>query len=248
MNPDGLLSTLSSLTSVAFAILVARRAVDRQQPALVLWTIGLIWYAASTGSQALGYLHGWDSTTYRWWYLSGAFYTAAYLGMGSIYLVLPRQVAHAIMATLALGSVMVAPLVLLAPVDADLLPAPGEPPTGVAFSSAVRIATPVFNVFGAGALLLGALWGTWLHGRSPRGLANLLIAFGALVPSLASGLTRFGLSAGLALGQLVGLWLILAGFLLAIRAGRQRDAQPAVARTPFVGQKTPPKDRAKAFL
>lgn len=189
-----------------------------------MWALGLVWYAVSTGSQALGYLRGWDIATYRWWYLSGAFYTAAYLGMGSVYLVAPRQIAHVIMATLVLGSGMVAPLVLLGPVDVELLPAAGDTPTGQAFSSAVRIATPVFNVFGTGALLFGALWGAWLHGRSPRGLANLLIAMGALVPSLASGLTRFGLVAGLALGQLLGVWLILAGFLLAARAGRPGPA------------------------
>jgi hypothetical protein len=187
---------------------------------LVVWTIGLLWYALSTAAQALGNLNGWDAGTYRWWYLSGAFYTAAFLGMGSIYLVAPRPVAHAIMACLAIGSLMVAPLVLLAPVDASRLPAPGEAPSGQAIHSAVRMATPVFNVFGAGALFLGALWGAWHFWRSRRGTraaANLLIACGALVPSFASGLTRFGLTASLTLGQLLGLWLILGGFLLAMR-------------------------------
>src|SRR5262245_39373690 len=93
-----LLSACSSLTSLAFLALVGRRYLVRRQPALVVWTLGLLWYAISTGSQALGELHGWDVVTYRWWYLSWAFYTAAFLGMGSIYLVAPRQVAHAFMA------------------------------------------------------------------------------------------------------------------------------------------------------
>ena len=83
------------------------------------------------------------------------------------------------------------------------------------------MATPLFNIFGAAALLLGALWGAsqfWTSGRPDRAVANLLIAAGALVPSFASGLTRFGFTASLAAGQLIGLWLILAGFLLALRA------------------------------
>src|SRR5207248_5358967 len=154
-----------------FAALVGRRWLARSTArdprseratsggALPVWTLGLIWYAISTGTQALGELRGWDVATYRWWYLSGAFYTAAYLGMGSIYLVAPRPVAHAIMACLAVGSAMVAPLVLLAPVDPTCLPAAGEAPTGQAVHFAVRVATPLFNVFGAAALFGAALWG-----------------------------------------------------------------------------------------
>lgn len=209
-----------------------KRYVERRQTQLLIWALGLLWYGLSTATQALGNLRGWDPLTYRWWYLSGAFYTAAYLGMGSIYLVAPRGVAHGILAGLVTGSVMVAPLVLLVPLDLTRLPAPGEAPTGQAFPFAVRIVTPLFNLFGAGALIGGAIWGAyhfWRSGRPPRAVANLLIAGGALVPSLTSGLTRFGFTAGLALGQLLGVWLILAGFLLAIRATAPRPA-PAEQR------------------
>jgi uncharacterized membrane protein len=203
---------------------VARRWLLSHQPALLLWTLGLLWFAISTAAQVLAGLRGWEPLTYRLWYLCGAFYTAAYLGMGSVYLVAPRPVAHGIMAWLALASLMVAPLVLLAPLDLSRLPSAGEPPTGQAIDSAVRIATFNFNLFGASALFLVALWGAllfWRLGRSPRMLANLLIAGGALVQSLGSGLTRFGLAEGLAVGQLFGLSLILAGFLLALREGRE---------------------------
>lgn len=221
MTADFLLAACSSITSLIFAALVGRRCLDRRRPALTFWTLGLLCYAISTGAQALGALRGWDVPTYRWWYLSGAFYTAALLGMGSIYLAAPRQVAHGVMACLAVACLMVAPLVLLAPIDASRLPSAGEAPSGQAFHQAVRMATPLFNIFGAAALLLGALWGAsqfWASGRSHRAAANLLIAAGALVPSFASGLTRFGFTASLAAGQLIGLWLILAGFLLTLRA------------------------------
>jgi hypothetical protein len=218
-----------------FAALVGRRCLKRRQPALLVWTIGLLWYAISTGAQALGSWRGWDVPTYRWWYLAGAFYTAAYLGMGSIYLVAPRPVAHAFMICLAIASLMVAPLVLLTPVDLAHLPVAGEAPTGAAINSVVRVATPLFNIFGALALFFGAIWGAlsfWASGRSQRALANILIAAGAIVPSFASGLTRFGITATLALGQLLGLLLILGVFLLAIRpSGAYRPAtEPSLSR------------------
>lgn len=223
---DVLFSLGSALLSLLFAALVGRRCLQRRQPALLVWTLGLVWYAISTGAQALGYLHGWTPLTYRWWYLAGACYTAAFLGMGSIYLLAPRWVAHPIMAGLALGSLMVAPMILLVPLDPQHLPAPGQAPTGAAFSSTVRVVTPVFNIFGAGALFGAALWGAlnfWRVGRAQRACANLSIAAGAVVPSFASGLTRFGLTASLAFGQLLGLCLILAGFLLALRASPTRQ-------------------------
>jgi hypothetical protein len=202
-------------------VLVGRRCLDRRQPALLVWTVGLLWYAISTGTQALGAARGWDPLTYRWWYLTGACYTAAYLGMGSLYLLAPRFIANAIMAFLVLGSLMVAPLVLLVPLDPSLLPAAGVAPTGQALRTEVRIVTPVYNVFGAGALFVGAAWGAltfWQRGRAARALANVLIALGALLPSFASGLTRFGISSTLALGQFLGVLCILAGFLVALRA------------------------------
>jgi hypothetical protein len=143
--------------------------------------------------------------------------------MGSLYLVAPRPVAHGVMVCLGIGALLVAPLVLLSALDPSALPARGEPPTGQAIHEAIRKATVQFNIFGTLALILGALWGAahyWRQGRSPRAGANMLIALGALLPSFSTGVTRFGITAPLALGQLLGLALILAGALLAQRAGR----------------------------
>ena len=167
--------------------------------------------------------------------------------MGSLYLLAPRFIANAIMAFLVLGSLMVAPLVLLVPLDPTLLPAAGAAPTGQALRTEVRIVTPVFNVFGAGALFVGAAWGAltfWQRGRAARALANVLIALGALLPSFASGLTRFGISSTLALGQLLGVLCILAGFLVALRAdGMGRPGHGATRRAGASGVTAPEADR-----
>lgn len=52
-----------------------------------------------------------------------------------------------------------------------------------------------------------------LHSRVP---ATLLIAIGAFIPSLTDGLTRFGVTWGFYLGQLLGVVLIFAGFLASV--------------------------------
>lgn len=52
-----------------------------------------------------------------------------------------------------------------------------------------------------------------LHSRVP---ATLLIAIGAFIPSVTDGLTRFGVTWGFFLGQLLGVILIFAGFLVSV--------------------------------
>ena len=51
-------------------------------------------------------------------------------------------------------------------------------------------------------------------------LSNVLIAVGAFVPSLASGLTRFGVTSVFFLGELAGMALIVAGFILSAPRAR----------------------------
>ena len=51
--------------------------------------------------------------------------------------------------------------------------------------------------------------------------ANVLIAVGAFIPSVASGLTRFGVTSLFFVGELVGLVCIMAGFLLSTRVRSQ---------------------------
>ena len=44
------------------------------------------WYGISAGTEFLGSAFGWSEPLYRTWYLVGAFGVAAYLGLGTIYL------------------------------------------------------------------------------------------------------------------------------------------------------------------
>src|SRR2546430_12969707 len=57
--------------------------------------------------------------------------------------------------------------------------------------------------------------------------ATLLIALGGFVPSVTSGLTRFGVTWAFALGQLLGVLLILAGFMVSEEVLRPLPAAAA---------------------
>jgi hypothetical protein len=86
VNPNIVLPFLSSVLSFVFAILVADQWVRRRQPYQLVWTIGLLFYGISAGTEFLGSFAGWNEGLYRAWYLIGAFGVAAYLGLGTVFL------------------------------------------------------------------------------------------------------------------------------------------------------------------
>jgi hypothetical protein len=131
----------------------------------------------------------------------------------------PTWFAHAALAVLLTTSTLAALAIAGAPIDQTLLPGgPDQIVSGQAFDADTRALTPPFNITGAAILLLGALssalyfWRT--RAQPSRVASNILIAVGAFVPSLASGLTRFGITSLFFVGELLGLVCILAGFLL----------------------------------
>ncbi len=86
VNPNVVLPFLSSLLSFIFAILVVDQWLRRRQPYQLVWAIGLLWYGISAGTEFLGGAYGWNEPLYRVWYLIGAFGVAAYLGLGTVWL------------------------------------------------------------------------------------------------------------------------------------------------------------------
>jgi hypothetical protein len=86
VDPDIVLPFLSSALSFGFAVLVADQWVRRRQPYQLVWTVGLLWYGISSGTEFIGSAWGWNEALFRTWYLVGAFGVAAYLGLGTVYL------------------------------------------------------------------------------------------------------------------------------------------------------------------
>ncbi|MBI2848777.1 MAG: hypothetical protein HYX88_01420 [Chloroflexi bacterium] len=215
----------STIISVIFALFVLDQFLERRKPYQLVWTIGLLWYATSAFTEFYGNSQGWNETVYRFWYLIGAFFVAAYLGMGTIYLLTPRKFAHIMMALLLLGSIYAILKVFTASVDAALLPQAGEVVTGKALPGSVRILTPFFNIFGAGALVLGAIYSAWIFWRRRilphRVISNIIIAVGAFIPSITSGISRFGMTGAFFLGEMLGVLIIFVGFLISIEVFEQ---------------------------
>ncbi|MDP2743939.1 MAG: hypothetical protein Q8P00_02595 [Dehalococcoidia bacterium] len=208
------LPLVSSIVSLAFAITVLDQYFARRKPHQLVWAIGLFMYFLSTGAEFWTGAWGLGETVYRLWYLVGAVFVAAYLGMGTLYLLARRRVANIIMAVLLVASAYAVFKVFSASIDLGGL----QGLSGKAMPRGVRLMTPFFNSFGTLALVGGALYSAWAFWRKKimphRVASNILIAVGAILPAFGGTVMRFwnSLTAFYIL-ELLGVVIIYIGFL-----------------------------------
>lgn len=214
---------ISSLISLIFAIFVLSRYAKRKGPHLLLWGIGMIFYAIGGFCEGYYGMFGWNETIFRLWYLFGAILVAAWLGQGTVYLLAKKPWTTITMTILLLGSIYGAARVFTAELDPNLLTQSlhtGSELSGHAIiTPGIRGLTPLFNLYGTLTLVGGAAWSAWIFYRKRillhRTIGNVLIAVGALAPAFGGAASRFGIPAALYWGELFGAILIFAGFLRA---------------------------------
>src|ERR1051326_4450125 len=117
MDVSNFLPFIATLITLLFAGSVLLRYFKRKGLHLLLWGIGLVLYAAGTFSETYLSLQ-WSPFFLRLWYVSGAMLTAAWLGQGTIYLLIRKPgVAHVLTAVLAVLSVIALIAVFSAPLN-----------------------------------------------------------------------------------------------------------------------------------
>jgi hypothetical protein len=79
---------------------------QRRQAFQLVWAIGLLWYGISAGCEFIGSAFGWSEPLYRAWYLTGAFFVAANLGVGSIYLLSKTRFGYFAGVTVLIGGLL----------------------------------------------------------------------------------------------------------------------------------------------
>ncbi len=205
---------ISAIVSFVFALAVLDQYFARRRPYQLIWAIGLFMYAISTSTEFWVGAWGLNVTVYRVWYLFGAIFVAAYLGMGTLYLLVRRRTAHIIMAILLAASLYATIRVFTAGIDLGGL----QVLSGTAMPQGIRLMTPAFNTFGTVALVGGAIYSAWVYWRRKimphRVISNVLIAAGAILPAV--GGTHMRLGGGLPLFyifELLGIIIIFIGFL-----------------------------------
>ncbi len=238
---DGLrwLPFVSTIITLAFAAAVFSRYFQRhRRPHLLMWGIGLTLYALGTFSEAYLAL-SWSAVLLRLWYLAGAMLTAAWLGQGTVYLLMRKPgAANTLTGVLLVASVLAAAAVFLAPVHATSFQ------VGVPISSQYKalldrtgpmiLLTILLNIYGTLTLVGGALWSAWLFFRKRvllnRVVGNVFIAAGALLPASAGTFIRLGMGDWLYVSELLGAALMFFGFWFATQP--QPADNPVIAAQP----------------
>jgi hypothetical protein len=230
------LPILSTLVTFAFAIAVFRRYLLRRGPHLLLWTVGLLWYGLGTLSEVILGL-AFSGVVLKLWYLCGAMLTAAWLGQGTLHLLVRRRgLAWALTGVLAAVSALAAVLVLLAPLTPAAASYQVAQPISSQYqailtrSGGIIALTIVLNIYGTLTMVGGALYSAFIFWRKRvlfnRMIGNILIAAGALAPAMGGSFIRLNLPDLLYLTELVGAVLMYVGFLQSTTAPAQ-EAAPA---------------------
>jgi hypothetical protein len=254
------LPAVTSILALLFSIALFDQWWERRGGFQLIWALGMLFFGLAAGAEAVAAASGWNEPLYRVWYLTGAIWTAGWLGLGTAYLLgrtrfgytfavclvaagvftlltqrrydypgagtapilyliaalvlalaiavetyfqnerWPRLAAGAVVGATVLSAVLMATTVLPAPGYA-LDPATGMP-IGDLFPGTIRLLTPFMNITGAFALILGAVFSTYVFMPKRRVLPysldpnrpgdeflfNLLIAPVAILVNLVASL------------------------------------------------------------
>ena len=101
----GALPAVTSLLATVFAVSVLARWRQNGRRYLLVWGIGLTFYALGTAMEAVFGWFGWHPLVFRTYYLSGAVLTAAWLGQGTIQLLGRAWLTKLTLAVLTLATV-----------------------------------------------------------------------------------------------------------------------------------------------
>jgi len=175
--------------------------------------------------EVVGAAGSWNLVIYRTYYFLAAILLVGVLGLGTIYLLVPRFASFALgaMVVLAAGGFIAVVGAQLDAVPLHSSPVPPTfPPRGNAFNLIAVLIAATTNIAGTLVLVGGALWsayGFWRRGgQRERAIANVLIAAGAVVVAFATGLSRLGIYQLFYSGQAIGVLIMFLGFLAASRA------------------------------
>jgi hypothetical protein len=229
---------LSTIVTFAFAGAVIRRYAVKHGPHLLVWGIGLVLFGIGTLSEVI-LAFTFSGLVLKLWYLSGAMLTAAWLGQGTIHLLVRRRgFALTMTAVLAAVSLLAVALVLSAPLTSaasayKLSMAISSQYKDILTRGGLTIAlTIILNIYGTLALVGGAIYSAIIFWRKHillnRMIGNILIAVGALAPAMAGSFVRMGLVDGLYLSELLGVVLMFIGFIQATTVPA-RESAPAAA-------------------
>ena len=231
------LPILSTIVTFIFAAAVFNRFRERHGAHLLLWTIGLVLYGIGTLTEVI-MLFTFNAIALKLWYLSGAMLTAAWLGQGTINLLVRRKgIAPTLNIILLIVSLLAVVLVFMAPITSAAASFNPAQPLSAQYrdiltrSGGITLLTILLNAYGTFTLVGGAIYSAYIFWRKRvlfnRMVGNILIAVGAILPAIGGSFIKMGLPDFLYVSEFLGAILMYIGFLQAIVAVPVKSTSPA---------------------
>ena len=103
MSAALVLPLVATILAGVFALLLVDQWLRRRRPYQLAWAIGVAMFGVAALAEVLGSISGWDGTLFRLWYLTGAVWVAAWLGLGTVLLLARTRFGYAFALTLFLA-------------------------------------------------------------------------------------------------------------------------------------------------
>lgn len=195
---------------------------------LMWWTIGVFCYGLGTLLESIHTLAGWSPFVFKAWYIAGAFLGGVPLAQGTVYLLMPKAIAHKMTAVLLVVLAISSMLVVASPLDTALVA--DKLHGNVLEWTFIRAITPFINIYAFIFLVGGAIYsaGKYLGSVEFKGRfwGNGFIALGGLLPGIGGTMAKFGQTYVLYVTELIGIVLIYAGYSV-IRRDRSLSIHPS---------------------
>jgi hypothetical protein len=105
MSPTVILPALTALLAGLFSLALFDQWLERRGTYQLIWATGMLFFAIASGCEALAGAGGWNEPLYRTWYLTGAVWTAGWLGLGTAFLLARTRFGYTFAVCIALAGI-----------------------------------------------------------------------------------------------------------------------------------------------
>ncbi len=103
MSMSVLLAAATSIIGLVFAVALLDQYRSRRHTFQLVWALGMLFYGIAAGCEAIAAAGGWNETLYRTYYLTGAVWSVAWLGLGTAFLLARTRFGYAFAVSLFLA-------------------------------------------------------------------------------------------------------------------------------------------------
>ncbi len=219
--------------SLLFTLALVGRLARSRSLYLASWSVALVFFTVGAGALWYGSAFGWSGASFRVYYLFGALLGVPFLALGQVQLLVSRVWAEVATLIVLCYCAVAGFVVALTPFEDGARVAGRRLPDGShLYGTLARSLIGVSNGLGTVVLVVGVSvslarqWGSGPQGRA-RSVGLGCIVAGAVAAGTGGALTFLGRTGANAIGILVGVALMFAGFARvgrAVAAGRHRSA------------------------